>query len=76
MNKLKAMMGLHPNMPEFVLFGDSLTDYAFDEHTQGFGLELEKRYKHKALILNEGKIDPMHRFIICWKPGFAPGFGC
>jgi lysophospholipase L1-like esterase len=41
-------------LPEFVLFGDSLTEWSFDESTQGFGLFLEKRYAGKAGIVNKG----------------------
>lgn len=48
-------MGRTANLPEFVLFGDSLTEWSFDEETQGFGLFLEKTYKGKAAIVNEGK---------------------
>jgi hypothetical protein len=49
------MVGKTANLPEFVLFGDSLTEWSFDEETQGFGLFLEKTYKGKAAIVNEGK---------------------
>lgn len=41
--------------PEFVLFGDSLTEWSFSETTQGFGLHLRQQYGPKVNILNEGK---------------------
>ncbi len=40
--------------PEFVLFGDSLTEWSFDEHNEGFGWYLERKYQQKAQIHNEG----------------------
>jgi lysophospholipase L1-like esterase len=46
---------MEPNMPEFILFGDSLTEWSFDEETEGFGQFLEKRYLGKARVVNEGK---------------------
>jgi len=39
---------------EFVLFGDSLTEWSFSEDTHGFGLLLEQRYAGKARMVNEG----------------------
>jgi hypothetical protein len=42
-------------LPEFVLFGDSLTEWSFSETTQGFGLFLEGKYAGKATMVNEGK---------------------
>lgn len=44
------------NMPEFVLFGDSITEWSFDTLTEGFGLFLEKKYEGKAVIVNEGGV--------------------
>lgn len=41
-------------LPHFVLFGDSLTQWSFDEKTEGFGWYLEKWYKDKVEIENEG----------------------
>ncbi|KAF2682137.1 SGNH hydrolase [Lentithecium fluviatile CBS 122367] len=41
-------------LPQIVLFGDSLTAWGFDEKTQGFGWYLQKMYKGKADIVNEG----------------------
>ncbi|KAF2129260.1 SGNH hydrolase [Dothidotthia symphoricarpi CBS 119687] len=43
------------DLPEFVLFGDSLTEWSFDDKTQGFGLFLEQQYHGKAQIVNEGQ---------------------
>lgn len=51
--KLKPMSATK-QLPEFVLFGDSLTEWGFRETTQGFGLLLEQRYAGKAHIVNEG----------------------
>jgi hypothetical protein len=47
----------NPHTPEFVLFGDSLTEWSFDESTQGFGLFLSEQYAGKARIVNEGSCD-------------------
>ncbi|KZM23935.1 uncharacterized protein EKO05_0009322 [Ascochyta rabiei] len=41
--------------PEFVLFGDSLTEWSFDEHHEGFGWALEQKYHSKARIQNQGQ---------------------
>ncbi|KAF2803074.1 SGNH hydrolase [Mytilinidion resinicola] len=35
-------------LPKIVLFGDSLTDWAFNEYNAGFGWVLEEEYKGKA----------------------------
>jgi hypothetical protein len=43
-----------PHTPEFVLFGDSLTEWSFDDETRGFGWFLEWQYAGKARIVNEG----------------------
>ena len=40
--------------PQFVLFGDSLTEWGFDEHNEGFGWFLERQYGDKVDIKNEG----------------------
>lgn len=45
-------------LPEFILFGDSLTAWSFEEDTRGFGLALEEAYDGKANIVNEGKSAP------------------
>lgn len=42
-------------MREFVLFGDSLTEWSFSEETQGFGLFLRQQYQDKVRIVNEGR---------------------
>ncbi|XP_014556832.1 hypothetical protein COCVIDRAFT_26464 [Bipolaris victoriae FI3] len=42
-------------MPEFVLFGDSLTEWGFSETTQGFGRFLQQKYQYKVGIVNEGR---------------------
>ncbi|CAO2654742.1 Nn.00g114750.m01.CDS01 [Neocucurbitaria sp. VM-36] len=41
--------------PEFVLFGDSLTEWSFDEATSGFGWFLEREYHDRCKIVNEGQ---------------------
>lgn len=43
-------------MPEFVLFGDSLTEWGFSETTQGFGRFLQQKYQYKVGIVNEGRL--------------------
>lgn len=40
--------------PQFILFGDSLTEWAFDEHDEGVGWYLEQKYKEKAHMRCEG----------------------
>lgn len=40
--------------PQFVLFGDSLTEWAFGEHNTGFGWFLENRYRDKVDVRCEG----------------------
>lgn len=52
---IKAMAFSKP-LPEFVLFGDSLTEWSFGEETQGFGLFFEKKYAGKVNIVNEGTV--------------------
>jgi hypothetical protein len=47
-------MPSYSQLPAFVLFGDSLTEWSFDETTQGFGLYLEQKYEGKARMMNEG----------------------
>jgi lysophospholipase L1-like esterase len=47
-------------LPQIVLFGDSLTEWAFDESTAGFGWVLEKKYAGKAEIINEGMLPLFH----------------
>ena len=48
-------------LPQFVLFGDSLTQWSFDELTEGFGWYLEKWYKGKAEIVNEGELSSTNK---------------
>lgn len=49
-----ATMLIKP-IPEFVLFGDSLTAWSFDEETQGFGWYFRQHYYSSVNIVNEGK---------------------
>jgi len=42
-------------LPQIVLFGDSLTQYAFEEEDQGSGWYLQDWYKGKVEIVNEGE---------------------
>lgn len=41
----------------FILFGASMTEWSFDEETAGFGWFLEKVYRDKVAVVNEGKQD-------------------
>jgi lysophospholipase L1-like esterase len=49
-------MSQNTKLPQIVLFGDSLTQWSFDETTAGFGWVLEEKYRGKAEIVNEGII--------------------
>jgi hypothetical protein len=65
LRKFKQDMSAPPNsnrLPEIVLFGDSLTEWSFDDSTQGFGLHLEKLYAGKARVVNEGWYAPFLTF--------------
>ncbi|KAH9882091.1 hypothetical protein J1614_001263 [Plenodomus biglobosus] len=42
-------------LPEFILFGDSLTEWSFDEDTQGFGWHLRQRYAGLVNVVDEGR---------------------
>ncbi|CBX93954.1 predicted protein [Plenodomus lingam JN3] len=42
-----------PKRAEFVLFGDSLTEWGFDEDTRGFGWYLRQLYAGKVDVVNE-----------------------
>ncbi|KAH9882092.1 hypothetical protein J1614_001264 [Plenodomus biglobosus] len=42
-------------MPEIVLFGASMVQWSFKKETKGLGWFLEKTYKGKANVLNEGQ---------------------
>jgi lysophospholipase L1-like esterase len=44
----------HARVPQFILFGDSLTEWAFDEHNEGFGWNLEQKYEAKVQVHCEG----------------------
>ncbi|KAH8714059.1 SGNH hydrolase-type esterase domain-containing protein [Phaeosphaeriaceae sp. PMI808] len=48
-------MASNKQLPEFVLFGASMTEWSFDEKTQGFGWFLRKTYDGKVEVLNEGQ---------------------
>jgi lysophospholipase L1-like esterase len=39
---------------QVVLFGDSLTEWAFEEENHGFGWYLQDWYKENVEIVNEG----------------------
>ena len=41
-------------LPEFVLFGASMTEWSFDEKTEGLGWFLRQKYTGKVNVLNEG----------------------
>jgi hypothetical protein len=43
-----------PQLPEFVLFGASMTEWSFDAETQGPGWFLGARYEGKIRVVNEG----------------------
>lgn len=42
-------------LPEFILFGDSLTEWSFDEDTRGFGWHLRQRYAGLVDVVNQGQ---------------------
>lgn len=54
LEQARAAKSTGKQLPEIVLFGDSLTEWSFDDTTQGFGLHLESLYAGKARIVNEG----------------------
>jgi hypothetical protein len=43
-------------VPEFVLFGASMTEWSFKPTTQGPGWLLETQYEGKVRVVNEGII--------------------
>ncbi|KAF2855784.1 SGNH hydrolase [Plenodomus tracheiphilus IPT5] len=45
----------YKHRPVFVLFGDSLTEWSFDEDTRGFGLFLREMYEGRVEVVNEGQ---------------------
>jgi len=48
---------------QFILFGASMTEWSFEEETEGFGWFLDKVYRDKVAVVNEGKQDP---FVCRW----------
>jgi lysophospholipase L1-like esterase len=52
-------------LPQIVLFGDSLTQWSFDDETEGFGWVLENKYAGKAKIVNEGELSAIQEIHIC-----------
>lgn len=42
-------------LPQFILFGASMTEWSFEEQTEGFGWFLEKTYRNKVDVVNEGR---------------------
>jgi lysophospholipase L1-like esterase len=42
--------------PKIILFGDSLTEWGFDEDDAGFGWALQDYYSGKVDVLNEGML--------------------
>ncbi|KAF1846744.1 SGNH hydrolase [Cucurbitaria berberidis CBS 394.84] len=55
-------MASSENPPNFILFGDSLTEWSFSEATEGFGWFLEKKYTGKVNIVNEGSLMVRSRY--------------
>ncbi|KAF2739075.1 SGNH hydrolase [Polyplosphaeria fusca] len=49
-------------LPQIVLFGDSLTEWSFDDYNRGFGWALENKYHGKAEIINEGYSTPTPQY--------------
>ncbi|KAH6614298.1 SGNH hydrolase-type esterase domain-containing protein [Boeremia exigua] len=48
-------MALQTQKPQFILFGDSLTEWGFEEFDEGFGWFLEQKYKDKVHVQCEGR---------------------
>lgn len=48
-------------LPQFILFGASMTEWSFDEATEGFGWFLETMYRDRVSIVNEGEQSPSRR---------------
>lgn len=57
-------MSQKKKLPQFVLFGDSLTEWGFDDSNRGFGWVLEQKYAGKADILNEGRSAHTHHKLV------------
>ena len=49
-------MASSTHYPEIILFGASMVQWSFEEKTQGLGWCLEKIYRGKANVLNEGTL--------------------
>jgi hypothetical protein len=47
-------MASSKQLPEWVLFGASMTEWSFKEKTQGLGWFLKKEYEGRVSVLNEG----------------------
>jgi lysophospholipase L1-like esterase len=47
-------MRLSAQASQFILFGDSLTEWAFDEHNEGFGWHFQQKYGEKVQVQCEG----------------------
>ncbi len=43
-----------PRLPKVILFGDSLTDWSFEDDTYGFGAVLTDHYSGRAEVVNQG----------------------
>jgi len=50
------VMASSTHYPEIILFGASMVQWSFEEKTQGLGWCLEKIYRGKANVLNEGTL--------------------
>ena len=45
---------MYAQTPQFILFGNSLTEWAFDEHNEGFGWYIEQKYGERVQVQCEG----------------------
>jgi hypothetical protein len=45
------------SLPQVILFGASMTEWSFDEQTEGFGWSLQSMYQDKVRVVNEGMQD-------------------
>jgi hypothetical protein len=43
-------------MPKFILFGASMTEWSFDKQTEGLGWFLEEKYRDVLRVVNEGEV--------------------
>ena len=55
--------------PQFILFGDSLTEWAFDEHNEGFGWYFEQKYGEKVQVQCEGTQPLVAKACMIWCTG-------